>query len=134
MCPSQTPEKSGAPSGVLGTACVAAVFASAFGEVCAHNPDEKMRAATRARIWLPQNLFISRNPPVLRIDSSRPERAARLKQGRKAMLLRDSQKPSRPITGRAPEAGPEELLRRWPRRFSGDSELSSRFWKERRSR
>src|SRR5580700_8781046 len=69
ICPSQTPEKSGTPSAVLGSPCGAAAFSAVefvFGEVCALSPDEKIKAAARARIWATQYFFISGIPPVVR--------------------------------------------------------------------
>src|SRR5579863_2723538 len=77
ICPSQTPEKSGTPSAVLGSACGAALSAGpfVFEEVCARNPDERIIAATSASVWPTLYFFISGNPPVVRIESKR--RAAR---------------------------------------------------------
>jgi hypothetical protein len=73
MCPSQTPEKSGTPSDVLGSDCAAgafSIFESVFGEVCAHNPDENITAEAsasarallgtrRKNVWRTQYFFIS---------------------------------------------------------------------------
>jgi hypothetical protein len=74
MCPSQTPEKSGTPSEVRGTFSIAddfSAFAPAFGAVCAHNPEEKATAVTRAKVRPSRWFRISANPPVVRNESSR---------------------------------------------------------------
>src|SRR5882762_9297116 len=66
MCPSQTPEKSGTPSAVLGTARASgALFAVAagLGAVCAARMDENASVAVRAMGKPVESFRIFKFPP-----------------------------------------------------------------------